>query len=59
MQEHVERGAQEEQSDAPLTPTEREASERPPSQPAEPDSEFQEAAADIPRGDGPSTEPTD
>ncbi|WP_255353320.1 hypothetical protein [Nocardia sp. NRRL S-836] len=31
----VERGAAEEASDTPLTPTEREASERPPSDPGE------------------------
>lgn len=31
--DHVERGAAEEQSDAPLTPTEEEASNRAPSEP--------------------------
>ena len=59
MSDHVERGAQEEASDAPLTPTEEEASRRPPSQPENPDSGFQEAAVDVPRGEAVPPEPTD
>jgi hypothetical protein len=54
MSDHVERGAQEEQSGTPLTDTEAAASKRPPSQPdgdTEPGSDgssVQEGSADVP-----------
>ena len=53
MSDHVERGAQEEQSGTPLTDTEVAASKRPPSQPdsdTEPgsDGSVQEGSADVP-----------
>jgi hypothetical protein len=54
MTDHIERGAQEEQSGAPLTETEVAASKRPPSQPdsdVEPGadgSELEQGSADVP-----------
>jgi hypothetical protein len=59
MTDHIERGAQEEQSGAPLTDAEVAASRRPPSQPdsdIEPGadgSELEQGSADVP-GAGPA-----